>query len=291
RFINKYGRAYFINEKPYRLAFGADRMSLSPAPTDTIALSRTWKMKKGSVMIPHPGGGVSLQNQPSTLYNAVLHPLAPFALSGVVWYQGESNTGNPYTYDTLLRKMMGNWRSLWQQADLPFVIVQLANYMAPSATPQNSNWARLREAQRIVAKNDPRAALCVINDLGETVDIHPLRKKEVAERIGCCFDKLVYQKKKVQLSPEVIKATRIGDQIILSLDQQVANGPVYEFEVAGPDGKFENVEASADGQTICLKWPATRAATKVRYAWKDNPLRANVRSAGGWPMSSFEWQL
>ena len=146
--------------------------------------------------------------------------------------------------------------------------------------------ARLREAQRLTAKADARAELAVINDLGETVDIHPLRKKEVAERIGLCFDRLIYNNK-VKLSPEVVSVDVTGNKIQLTLDQPIQEGELYTFEVAGDDRKFYNVEATAKGNIITLITPdfAPRA---VRYAWKDNPLRANVRSLTSIPMSSFE---
>ena len=301
RFINKYGMVHFIKEKPYMLAFGDDRCSLNPMPADVIPLSENWQMHLGTEMPSCPSGDVSLQNLPTTLYNAVLHPLAPYPLSGVVWYQGESNTGNPAPYADYLKKMMGCWRDLWKDRQMPFVIVQLANFMEPSEQPQpRSGWARLREAQRTVAKADARAELAVINDLGETVDIHPLRKKEVAERIALGFDRLVYHDK-VALSPEVVSATVNDGQIILTLDQPIQAGELHEFEVAGEDGKFMNAQATAKGSTITVRCsslpiPAdapTRSLSPltIRYAWKDNPLKANVRSLSGLPMSSFEWQL
>ena len=303
RFINKYGVAHFIPEKPYLMAFGDDRCSQAPMPADVIRLSEAWKYHAGAEMPPCPSGDVSLQNLPTTLYNAVLHPLAPYALNGVVWYQGESNTGNPKPYADYLRKLMGGWRSLWQE-ELPFVIVQLANYdgrqqtgfpspITPQTTPVNSGWAQLREAQRRSVKADPRAELAVINDLGETVDIHPLRKKEVAERIGLCFDRLLYNNK-VELSPEVISAEANDGKIILTLDQPVQEGEMHEFEVAAHDGDrvFQNVTASAVGNRITLTLPEgfhpMSTVYAVRYAWKDNPVTANVRSLSGLPMSGFE---
>ena len=301
RFINKYGMAHFIPEKPYMLAFGDDRMSLNPLPTDVIPLSENWQMHLGTEMPSCPSGDISLQNLPTTLYNAVLHPLAPYALSGVVWYQGESNTGHPAPYANYLKKMIGCWRDLWHDQQMPFVIVQLANYdgrqqsgfprpITPQTEPMNSGWAQLREAQRIVAKADPRAELAVINDLGETVDIHPLRKKEVAERIGIGFDRLVYHHK-VALSPEVIAAAVKEGQIILTLDQPIQEGNLYEFEVAGEDGIFHNVTAQGAKNTVLLDFASLSAPTAVRYAWKDNPLKANVRSLSGLPMSSFELKV
>ena len=303
RFINKFGAVHFIPEKPYMLCFGDDRLSQNPMPKDVQPLSGLWKMKVGAEMPQCPSSDVSLQNLPTTLYNAVLYPLAPYAINGIVWYQGESNTGNPEPYADYLRKLMGCWRARWNDQQMPFVIVQLANYdgrqqtgfprpLIPQIAPVNSGWAQLREAQRVVAKADAKAELAVINDLGERVDIHPLRKKEVAERIGLCFDKLLYNNK-VKLAPEVVSAEANGNQIILTLDQPVQAGKIETIEVAGTDGKFSNATATADGNkiTILSPLPSNLSPLKVRYAWKDNPETANVRSLSGWPMSSFELSI
>lgn len=300
RFINKNGAVHFIPEKPYMLCFGDDRFSQNPLPKDVIPLGNTWKFHIGAEMPSCPGGDVSLQNQPTTLYNAVLYPLAPYAISGIVWYQGESNTGNPAPYADYLKKLIGCWRDTWQDQQMPFVIAQLANYdgrqqtgmprpISYQAEPVNSSWAQLREAQRLVAKADPYAELAVLNDLGETVDIHPLRKKEAAERIALCFDRLVYNNK-VWLSPEVVAAEVKDGKVILTLDKPVQPGTLHEFEIAGPDGRFVNVEASADANLITILSPLA-SPQKLRYAWKDNPLKANVRSIDGLPMSSFEMSL
>ena len=307
RFINKYGAVHFIPEKPYMLCFGDDRCSQNPMPKDVIPLAPTWKVNVGTELPNCPSGDVSLQNIPTTLYNAVLHPLAPYAINGVVWYQGESNTGNPAPYADYLKKLMGCWRDRWQDPKMPFVIVQLANYdgrqqsgfprpITPQTAPMNSGWAQLREAQRTAAKADPRAELAVINDLGETVDIHPLRKKEVAERVALCFDRLIYNNK-VNLAPEVIAAEVQEGKIILTLDQPIQAGDLYEFEVAAADGDkvFQNVKATAEDNRITLILPEgfhpMSTVYAVRYAWKDNPATANVRSLTGMPMSSFEMKV
>ena len=193
RFINKYGAVHFIKDKPYLLAFGDDRFSQNPMPKDIIPLSDTWKFHLGVNMPSCPSADVSLQNLATTLYNAMLYPLAPYALSGVVWYQGESNTGNPAPYADLLRKLMGCWRARWNEPTLPFCIVQLAKYMYPS-DPGRANWLKLRDQQRIAAEGDPYAEAADIFDLGEENDIHPLRKKEAAEIVGQSLDKLVFGK-------------------------------------------------------------------------------------------------
>ena len=300
RFINKYGAVHFIPQKPYMLCFGDDRMSQNPMPKDVIPLDANWKMHVGAEMPQCPGGDVSLQNLPTTLYNAVLYPLAPYAINGVVWYQGESNTGNPAPYADYLKKLLGCWRDRWNDQQMPFVIVQLANYDGRQQTafprpitaqpePVNSGWAQLREAQRTVAKADARAELAVINDLGETVDIHPLRKKEVSERISLCFDRLLYNNK-VKLSPEVVSTEVKDNEIILTLDQPIQSGKIETIEVAGTDGKFVNATATAEGNRITILSPLTSPLSplSIRYAWKDNPLQANIRSLSGLPMSSFE---
>ena len=304
RFINKFGAVHFIPEKPYMLCFGDDRLSQNPMPKDVQPLSQLWKMKVGAEMPQCPSSDVSLQNLPTTLYNAVLYPLAPYAINGVVWYQGESNTGNPAPYADHLKKLMGSWRDRWNDQQMPFVIVQLANYdgrqqtgfprpITPQPEPVNSGWAQLREAQRVVAKADAKAELAVINDLGETVDIHPLRKKEVAERIGLCFDKLLYNNK-VKLSPEVV-STQVSDAAIqLTLDQPIQEGDLYTFEVCNNgNNTYQNVPAVGKGNVITLLVPqaSQASALKIRYAWKDDPKQANVRSLSGLPMSSFELSI
>lgn len=289
RFINKYGMAHFIKEKPYMLAFGDDRQSQNPLPQDVILLSEQWKHHAGAEMPPCPSADVSLQNLPTTLYNAVLYPLAPYALSGVVWYQGESNAGNPAPYGDYLKKLMGCWRDRWNDQQMPFVIVQLANYMAPSEQPQNSGWAQLREQQRLTAKNDQRAEMACIIDLGETVDIHPLRKKEVAERIGLCFDRLVFGKT-VDLSPEVVSSEIQGTNVVLTFNLPLQDGELFEVELAGSDRRFQNATATASGTKVTIS-SNFEHPKYVRYAWKDNPLRANARSLTGLPVSPFELEL
>ena len=300
RFINKYGIAHFIPQKAYLLAFGDDRFSQNPMPQDVIRLSEQWKHHAGAEMLSCPSGDVSLQNLPTTLYNAVLYPLAPYALNGVVWYQGESNTGNPAPYGDYLKKLMGCWRDRWQNQQMPFVIVQLANhdgrqqtgFPSPITTqtePVNSGWAALREQQRQAAVADPRAELACIIDLGETVDIHPLRKKEVAQRIGLCFDRLVFNKK-VSLSPKVIAAEVQGSDVVLTLDQPLRDGAVFEMELAGDDHRFQNATATAVGTKITISSQLS-APCYVRYAWKDSPAQANAFGLNGLPLTPFELKL
>ena len=299
RFINKYGTAHFIPEKPYMLCFGADRQSQNPMPKDVIALSYQWLQHVGADMPSCPSGDVSLQNMPTTLYNAVLYPLAPYALSGIVWYQGESNTGNPAAYGDYLRKLMGGWRALWQDPALPFCIVQLANYdgrqqtgmprpIAYEANPVNSNWARLREAQRLATIGDEHAETACLIDLGETVDIHPLRKKEAAERVALCLDRVAYGEWPA-LSPQPVGYTVKGTAVTVIFDQPMQDGSVAEVEVAGADKRFVNVEATVEGAYLKFLSPIEKPVF-VRYAWKDSP-RASIYNKKGLPAFPFEYKI
>ena len=281
RFVTKGGNPHFIKDKPYKIIFEDGK---------ELPLSEEWRVHEGAGMLPCPQVNFNLQNLPSVLYNAMLYPLAPYSLSGVVWYQGESNTGDGYGYQKKLSQLMSGWRQLWQMPDLPFVVVQLANYMAASDKPQDSGWSQVREAQRLAVKETDNAALAVAIDLGEAVDIHPLRKWEVAQRVAMGFDKLLWNKK-LMLYPEVVDVNVSGNDVVLQLDQPLReNGKLYEFETAGSDGRFANAEAIAEGDRIIIK-SAVANPTKVRYAWKNNPARVNAYSKAGLPMSPFEMNI
>ena len=282
RFVNKSGMPYFVKEKPYKFVFDKD---------DEQPLGEQWLLREGAEMPRSIGMGVSLQNQPSTLFNGMIHPMAPFAVAGVVWYQGESNTGmrQAEEYAPMLRLLMANWRQAFERPQMPFVIVQLANYMAFVEHPQNTGWSRVREAQRVVATEDPYAELALTIDLGETVDIHPLRKKEVAQRIALDFERLVYGKK-VQLAPKVLKAESQDGKVVLTLDQNMQPGAVKYFELADEKGVFCNVETTVSGSQIVITSPFA-APKAVRYAWKDNPLGVNAYGINGLPLSPFEIRL
>ena len=279
RFTTKGGTPHFIPEKPYKLIFDDGT---------EVDLSDQWRIAEGVRMQPCPGLDAGGQNLPTVLYNAMLHPLAPYALQGVVWYQGESNTGGDARhYETWLTQLVTGWRQLWQQPHLPFVIVQLANFMEPADKPQDSGWSVVREAQRQVAAKQPDTELACIIDLGETVDIHPLRKREVAQRVALGFERMLWNKR-LALSPEVSASSTDGGEVVLSLDQPLlTDGPLYEFEVAGADGRFHNAEATGKGSQIVITSPVAEPR-QVRYAWKNNPLRANVYGKSGLPMSPFQ---
>lgn len=282
RFVTKGGAPHFIPDKPYKIIF---------EDGTEVALSEQWLVKNGAEMPPCPGVDAGGQNLPSVLYNAMHYPLAPYALSGITWYQGESNTGDGYRYEQYLNELISGWRQLWQSPELPFVVVQLANFMDPSEKPQDSGWSQVRESQRLAAKKQPNTELACIIDLGERVDIHPLRKQEVAGRIARCFEHMLWNKK-VTLSPEVTKAA-VNDrqQVELTLDQPLLyEGELQEFELAGTDGRFVNAKATGKGTQILIESPINNPK-RIRYAWKNNPDKANVFGLNHLPMSPFQMEV
>jgi len=129
--------------------------------------------------------------------------------------------------------------------------------------------------------------LAVTIDRGETVDIHPLRKKDVAQRVALAFERLLWNPRTV-LSPEVKEATFVDGQVVCTLSQSLLHdGVLYEFEVAGADGRYVNAEAEGRGDCILIKSPIALPVS-IRYAWKNNPIRANVYGKNGLPMSPFQ---
>lgn len=279
RFVNRGMIPKFVPEKPYGLRWPDG--SWQP-------LSEEWLVHDGVQMPQQPSIPTAFQNMAAAAYNGMLAPITPYTFAGAIWYQGESNTDRPASYEPLLTCLMASWRQRFQAPTLPFVIVQLANFMAPSTQPQESNWARLREAQRRAALADVFAESVVNIDLGEANDIHPLRKRELADRVALAFDKLVF-KKRVTLSPQPLRAVPANDcTITIHFDQPLAEGELHGFEVKTPEGRFINVKAYAQGSQVTLK----ASGTMVRYAWKDNPIEADCRAAqSNLPATPFQLRI
>ena len=263
RFVNHGAAPQFVQEKPYMIRW---------ADGTTLPLSPEWLVHEGVSMPNQPSMPTGFQNMAAAAYNGMLFPLTPYAISGIVWYQGESNTGRAKVYEAQLRCLMQDWRQQFHLPALPFVIVQLANFMAPSPTPQETGWAELRESQRLATLSDPRAELAVAIDLGEANDRPPLRKRELAERVVLAFDKLVFGKS-IALSPQPVSAKATDDgTVIVTFDQPVT--ATHGFEIADAEGPFRNAGCEAKGSQVIILGLGTR----LRYAWKNNPIEADCRA-------------
>lgn len=278
------GKGGFVPDKPYFIASEAD----------TVSLLGTWKYSVGEVFPPRTfsGFGFSAQNQPASLYNGMIAPAIPFKIKGVLWYQGESNAGRPEQYEKLQPAQIYDWRNKFEDDDLPFVFVQLPNFMDYTFHPVESNWARLRESQRR-ALSVPKTAMAVGIDLGEWNDIHPDNKKSVGERMALAALKLVYGKELVSSGPMVSRAVREGDQVRLSFNhvgsglQSLDGEKLREFSLATFDKKFVWADARIEGDQIVVNCPEVKNPKFVRYAWSDNP-DVNLYNKEGLPASPFE---
>lgn len=166
RLISYAGYPGFVEDKPYKIISG----------NQEISLEGNWKHQAG-VRMPAQQGSTTFQYIPTGLYNSMVAPIQYYTLAGVIWYQGESNTGRPYEYRQLLTALIHDWREKWNNPQLPFLIAQLPNFMQDPEYPAESNWATLWDAQLQVTRTIPHTALAVAIDAGEWNDIHPLDKK------------------------------------------------------------------------------------------------------------------
>ncbi|MCF8227048.1 MAG: sialate O-acetylesterase [Bacteroidales bacterium] len=285
RVINYHGKGGFVPDKPYYLTAGGE----------DIDLKGTWMYKVGEVFEPAPFSGFrfSAQNQPTALYNAMIAPLINTRIKGFLWYQGESNAGRPKEYTQLLANLIADWRSKWNARELPFLYVQLANFMDVNYLPEESNWAELRYSQfRVLSV--PNTAMAVAIDIGEWNDIHPLNKKDVGERLALGALKLAYNEDIVHSGPLYESAEISGDRVILSFSS-VGSGlaandgePLRRFEIAGADGKFRWAKAKINGKKVEVWNEEVKNPVQVRYVWSDNPRGANLYNKEGLPASPFQ---
>lgn len=275
-------------------------MSIAPkgaAESDVISLRGAWEYKVELALEPkHPDWGsrpeavgVSNQNNPSVLYNAMIAPLIPFAIRGAIWYQGESNAGRAYQYRTLFPIMIRNWRSAWGH-DFPFYFVQLANWHANKAEPDESDWAELREAQTMTLR-EPHTGMAVTIDIGDENDIHPRNKLDVGRRLAAWALAGTYGQKVIPSGPLFDRFTIKGDKVRIRFKHGAGlktsdGGAVKGFAIAGEDRRFVWAEARIDGDTVIVSSSKVMKPVAVRYGWADNPI-ANLYNSAGFPASPF----
>lgn len=241
------------------------------------------------------------RHRPGNLYNGRLMPLVPFAIKGVIWYQGESNAGRADTYDHLFPLTIKSWREVWGQGDFPFYWVQLADFKREAGTPvQPTGWPLLREAQTRSLDTVPNSGQAVIIDLGEANDIHPRNKRDVGLRLARLALAKTYGKKIEAESPRF--GTLTIDQAKAVVTVRHAGGglktfdgvPPRGFALAGEDRVFHTADATIVGEDrIELTSPGVAAPVAVRYGWADNPV-VNVYDSAWLPLTPFrtdDWSL
>jgi sialate O-acetylesterase len=279
------GKGGFVTDKPYYLTNGLD----------TIQLAGTWQYKVGLALTPNQTHTqyFNAEYQPTALYNGMIAPITPYAIKGVLWYQGESNTGNTKQYAQLLPAFINDWRQKWHNENLPFIIIQLPNFGPIDELPVESGWAQLREVQMNALKI-ANTALVVTIDLGEWNDIHPSRKKEVGQRAALAAEKLVYGNNNIISSGPIFQAAEIkNDSIIIHFSNvgrgltTLENQPLNRFSIAGSDKKFVWANAKIEHNTVVVWNKNISHPLYVRYAWADNPMNANLYNVEGLPASPF----
>lgn len=280
------GDGEIVKDKPYKLQCDAE----------TISLEGDWKYNIGFNMNADKEliKRADTKRKGSGLYNGMIYPIRKYQVCGAVWYQGENNAGRANQYATLLTNLINNWRTVLDKPNLPFLLVQLPNYMELTDKPVDSDWARLREAQFTVGQTVANTAMATTYDVGEWNDIHPLDKKSIAQRLILGARKLVYGEPKLQASGPRYKDMKVeGNKIIISFTEcgkglkSRNNEPLKYFAIAGADKKFVWAKAVIKGNTVVVSADEIKEPVAVRYAWANNPVEANLMNKDGLLASPF----
>jgi len=224
---------------------------------------------------------------PAALFNGMIAPLTLFPIRGVIWYQGEANSGERAPlYAHLFPTMINDWRRAWNEGDFPFLFVQIANWN----TEPEGLWPEVRDAQRraLALRN---TGMAVTIDIGDAVDIHPKDKLDVGKRLALAARAIAYGEKLEWSGPLYKGLTREEHALRIWFDHAnglaARNGALAGFEIAGADGKFVAADARIEGESVVVSSPALAEPVSVRYAWAANPT-CNLVNREGLPASPFK---
>jgi sialate O-acetylesterase len=228
----------------------------------------------------------NIQSVPSGLFNAMIKPLTPMTIRGVIWYQGESNAYDPITYRKLFPALISDWREHWHLGDFPFLFVQLPNF----AKAQPNSWPLIREAQ-LLALHLPETAMVTTIELGNPNDIHPRNKEPVGERLALAALNTVY-KENIEASGPMFDHLEVQGSNLTCHFKHAENlrskpaSHVIGFEISGADHSFVKANATIEGEKVVLNNPLVREPLHVRYGW-DNSPDCNLYNGSGLPASPF----
>jgi sialate O-acetylesterase len=255
---------------------------------------------------PDPMAMPSASKRPSTptiSYNAMIAPLVPYGLRGIIWYQGEADGSRGLEYRALFPRLIEGWREKWGREDLPFLYIQLPGCYAENEPVATKGWAFVREAQFLTLKV-PGTGMVVTSDIGDPKDVHPDNKSFVGERLAKLARRAVYGEKIVASGPLYagsetegnsmrIRFTETGSGLAIGSAPWVAKGVaplptdrLMGFYIAGADKKWVEADAVIDKDTVVVSSPSVSAPVAVRYAWAAFP-RANLYNKEGLPASPF----
>jgi sialate O-acetylesterase len=276
----------------------ADGLCLVLGDDSQIPLAGDWK---GAVSVdarpPHPlpMGYENWPVIPSVLYEGMLAPVAPLAITGAIWYQGEANADRAQQYRTVLPAMISDWRKLFGQGDFPFYIVSLPAFMPHQDQPVEAAWAELREAQALTARKVPNSGLAVTIDTGEPDNIHPIDKAIVGERLAYLALARQYGEKIPCEGPTFKSMSHARGALVLRFDHTdgglvVKGDKPMEFTIAGKDRKWYRADAKIVGDTIVVSSPSVPEPDAARYAWQSFPV-ANLYNGAGLPAVPFRTDI
>jgi sialate O-acetylesterase len=269
----------------------ADQVKITFA-NESQSLAGEWLFRVESFSNTQPS--ISPNAYPTLLSNAMINPLIPFAIKGVIWYQGESNAGRAYQYRKAFPLLINDWRKRWNQGDFPFYFVQLASFNANNGdTKKGSTWAELREAQ-MLALSLPNTGMAVTTDVGESNDIHPKNKQDVGKRLALLALNATYGKNIVAQGPAYQSMKTEGNKIIISfanigtgLMAKDKYGYLRGFEIAGEDQQFQYAKAFIEANKVIVYQEALAKPIAVRFGWADDPKDNNLFNKEGFPALPF----
>ncbi len=272
--------------------------------------SEDLKLEIGSKVLPLDGKwkfrvivvktALSPNSYPSLLYNAMVNPLVPYAIQGVLWYQGEANVWRANQYKKAFPLMITDWRTKFKQGDFPFYFVQLSTFDEFGGnSKKGSRWAELREAQSETLKLK-NTGMAVTTDIGNAKDIHPTNKQDVGLRLAAIAFDNVYGKKQIFSGPTYKSQEIKGNQIILTFDN-IGSGlstpnsdELKGFEIAGADKVFHSAKAIIKDNKIIVSSDEVQNPVAVHYGWADDDTKINLFNKEKFPASPFRtdnWEM
>ncbi len=246
-------------------------------------IKNSTELSKAASLLPENEWG---PNKTGSLYNAMIAPLIPYKIAGVLWYQGESNTPNAAYYDVIFSTLINSWRNNWEE-EFPFLFAQIAPYNYG----EGDAGVRIRDGQRRVL-NLPKTGMVMTSDIGNINDIHPRNKKDVGLRFANIAMADVYGKN-IKANPPLFDKIEInGSKVVvyfknsegLKIDK---NDTVSQFEIANGDGKFYPAKAEIkNGELLILRSNKVKEPVYVRFSW-GNTATSNLYNSANLPASSF----